>query len=648
MSETNFKDIVRRVKEETDLVELIGQSVSLKRVGNSFTACCPFHKEKTPSFKVHPDKGFFFCFGCGAKGSAIDYVMRTENLEFIEATEKLATALGLALPKSSPEDRARRDEVEEKRHAILSANEAATKWFRAVLKKKLNPIANAYLPERGLGEELVEQFQIGATPDSWDGLKQHLINLGFSEGLLVESGLCRQSESGRVYDAFRNRLMFPIHDVNGRPIAFGGRQLVKDENSGKYINSQETELYKKGHHLYALDIARDAIMKAGYAILCEGYMDVIMAHAHGFNQAVASLGTALTPMQARLLKRFASKTFFLYDGDLAGRDNMLKGGIPLLAAGFDTRVVILPEGDDPDTFLRRDGHDALKERLNTAPEFFDWAMDVHDGKVDLATLAGQAEFTELMAPIINALKNDVMREGALKRLLERLGGLPREAVTRILKKHRQDQERREERSDYPQSPASRTTSGEQDEEAPTARRLPHQMVDPLERSLLKLMIESNEALETARSNLRHEWITDRRLEGWIFYFRDSGGYAKTLIEEIEFLDEQPGDGTILFSVMAWELSASKDAAASMQEILLRLQERHQQAHTREILGMLDDPALTDQDRERILTVFHMEHRTRLKESSRHLRTRDAAARRHRLGGNLEKPGTPPINQQGNP
>lgn len=647
MSKDDFKEVVRRVKEETDLVELIGQTVPLKRTGRSFTACCPFHQEKTPSFHVHPDRGFYFCFGCGAKGSAIDFVMRRENLEFLEATEKLANALGLEIPRGTPEDKIKRDEREERRRAILSANEAATKWFRGVLEKRLNPLANDYLPQRGLGDDLVESFQIGATPDAWDGLKEHLQRLGFSEDILIDSGLCRQAESGRIYDVFRNRLMFPIHDVNGRPIAFGGRQLVKDEKSGKYINSQETELYTKGHHLYALNIARESILKAGYAILCEGYMDVIMAHAHGFTQAVASLGTALTLQQARLLKRFASRTYFLYDGDLAGRDNMLKGGLPLLSAGFDTRVVVLPEGEDPDSYLRNQGPEALKALIDSAPEFFDWAMDCHGRKVDLATLAGQAELVERMAPIVNSLRNDVMRESAIHRLLQRLGGLPREAITRILQKQRKEEQRREDRAiSYSQDGGTSDST----EQATGSQRLPHQLIDPLERSLLKLMIEHGEALEIARLNLRPEWITDRRLEGWIFYLRDTMGPAAKLLHEVEFLDSPPGDGSVLYSVMAWEVPETKNPEASIRELLLRLHERHQQALTHDILATLDSPTLSEEDRERTLRFFHNEHRARLRDTSRHLRTRDWAARQTRYGRNETKdPQTPPSNPpQGNP
>lgn len=643
MSDDNFRDIIQRIKDDVDIVDLVGSSVALKRAGNSFKGTCPFHQEKTPSFHVVPSKRIFYCFGCGAKGSVIDWVMRTENMEFREAAEKLARQVGIELPDASPVDRARRDAAEEKRRDILAANEKALQWFRNNLAKNRNPLASAYLPERGLENDMVEAFAIGAAVDAWDGLKNYLFSLGFSENLLVEAGLCKRSETGRVYDVFRNRLIFPIIDVNGRPVAFGGRRLSQ-EDPAKYLNSPETELYHKGRHLYAINVAKDAIIKAGHAILCEGYMDVIMAHAHGHREAVASLGTALTAQQARLLKRFASRTYFLYDGDHAGRDAMLKGGIPLLAAGFDTRVILLPVADDPDTFLRREGGAALHEKMESAPEFFDWALDLHAAAVDSGSLAGQAELAERMAPIINALKNDVMREGAIMRLLHRLGGLPRDALTRILARQRQEQERRETQ---PIFGTGEREAPSNEEYAPAHGALPHERLDPLEKNLLKLMLDSKEALELARGSIRHEWITDRRLEGWIFHLLDSHEYVEKLLNDAELGPSLPGDRAVLYSIMAWDLPGIESPQSAMREMILRLHERHQQALTSDILAMLDKPGLTDEERARILTVYHMEHRARIRESSRFLRTKDSAARRRRLGGAFAPPEPPQPPPSGN-
>ncbi|CAN5179226.1 hypothetical protein BH09SUM1_BH09SUM1_27680 [soil metagenome] len=624
----NLKDVIRQVKEATDMVEFIGRTVTLKKAGNSYRGSCPFHKEKTPSFHVIPGKQIFHCFGCGVGGSIIDYVMKSERLEFIDALESLARPLNIEIPKSRPEDRAARDAEQQAAASVQTANAEALAWFRQNLLEGRNKLASDYLPERGLTEDLSEIFQLGAAPDAWEGLKQHLMRGGFSEGLLVDAGLCVRSESGRVYDRFRNRLIFPIFDVNGKVCGFGGRQLVKEENSPKYLNSAETVLYKKSNMLYALNLAKKEIEKSGYAILCEGYMDVIMAHAHGHPQAVASLGTALTPQQARLLKRFANRTYFLYDGDAAGQKAMLRGGEPLLEAGFDTRVISLPMEDDPDTFLRRDGKDALTKLIEGADEYIDYALRAHESGLNMTTLAGQAELVERMATIIAAIKNDVMREGAIQRLLRRLGGLPREAILRILRKKESAGGRRDEVTPGQRHPDA--ISGSQSGPVPDApsRAMPRQ--DPLETSLLKIMLESAEALRFARIRLRHEWITDSRLEGWIFYLTDNEGYAQTLLDDAEASGEEPGPHDVIPAVLAMEIPTTARGEHTAQEILLRLHERHQQVLTHDLLALIDQKALAEEDAERLLKAFSNENRIRIQGAGKHLRTKDSHARRPRI------------------
>ena len=373
----SIKDIARQVKDQADIVAIVGRHVPLKKAGTSYRACCPFHKEKTPSFHVVPAKGIFHCFGCGAGGSAIDFVMRTERMEFMEALRLLAGELGIEIPApGGPQDEEARDAAEKHRRSLQSAMEFALDWFRGNLTSRRNAVAADYLEQRGIAPEIAEAFQLGAALDGWAHLADAARAKGFSEELLTEADLCiRHEQRGTVYDRFRHRLIFPIFDHRGRPIAFGGRQLADDPTSGKYINSAETSLYKKGRTLYALNVAQKAISDSGHAILTEGYMDTVMAHQFGFPQAVASLGTALTPEQARLLKRYANRVYFLYDGDAAGQKAMLRAGESLLGAGFDARVIILPAEDDPDTFLRREGPEALRGKFENAREYFDFALE---------------------------------------------------------------------------------------------------------------------------------------------------------------------------------------------------------------------------------------------------------------------------------
>lgn len=590
-------DIVRRIKDAADIVAVVGRVVTLKKAGATYKGLCPFHQEKTPSFNVVPAKGIFHCFGCGVGGSVIDFVMKTERLEFREALERLAHETGIELPSFRQQSREEKDAETRQREAVQQANEEALKWLRRNLLEGRNRRASEYLPERGISAEMSERFQLGAATDEWDGLKNHLLRLGFSEDLLADAGLCVQADSGRLYDRFRNRLIFPILDANGRVSGFGGRQLVEETNSPKYLNSAETILYKKSNMLYALNLAKQEIVKSGFAILCEGYMDVLMAHAHGFPQAVASLGTALTMPQARLLKRFANRTYFLYDGDSAGQKAMLRGGEPLLEAGFDTRVIALPPEHDPDSFLRKEGAEALQRMMGGAEEFFDYALRLHAATVDLNLLAGQAELAERMAPVINVLQGDVMREAGIARLLKKLGGLPREAVTRILKRARTDVRTEAE--------APARTAGE----AEVSSIFPG--IHMLDLSLLKLMVEVPDALEYFRMNLRHEWVIDPKLEGWIFYLLDHEGFARTLLDHAEATSEFPGEQQVMMRVLAWDRPVGANAQAAAEEILWRLHERHQLALTRELLGMIDQKSLGEEEANRILAAYHHEHRQRL-------------------------------------
>ncbi len=627
-----LREAVRLIKERADIVEIIGRVVPLKRLGASFKACCPFHAEKTPSFNVLPARGRYHCFGCGAGGNAIDFVMAHERLEFIEAVEKLCKEVGIEMPtrRFDPKDGPERDAEAKLRQAAQAANEEALAFYRGILLEGRNRMASDYLPERGITEELSEKFQLGAALEGWDTLRQHMNRAGFSDGLLVEAGLCVKSERGGVYDRFRNRLIFPIFDQNGRVCGFGGRQLTKDENSPKYLNSAETVLYRKSNMLYALNLARPSIEKSGYAILCEGYMDVIMAHAYGYEQAVASLGTALTPSQAKLLKRFASKAFFLYDGDSAGQKAMLRGGESLLAAGLDTRTITLSPEDDPDTFLRREGAAALRPMMDDAREFFDFAMGAHAATLDIETLAGQAELVERLAPIVNAMRNEVMREMAVARMLKKLPGLPREALLSILTRKKAETEKREEQMRGGSAAPERPLFVPDEESRPDGAPPP---LDGMERGLLKLMLESAAALGIVRSQLQYDWITDRRLAPWIFHFYDHPGYAETLLDEMDLGGEYPGDRVIVNGILAWDTSIGEDAEASATQLLRRLHERHQKTLAQALLRMIDEHEVSGEAANRLLSALHHENKSRVEHSSRHLRTYDykgLTARRGRL------------------
>jgi len=352
-------DVKRDVLAATDLVALIGAATALKKTGRSWKGLCPFHNEKTPSFHVHPEKGFYYCFGCGAKGDAISFVRETERLEFAEAVAYLARRAGVALPVRKSGTRV--DRAKETRTAEALA--AAAAFFRYALRRHAGALA--LLEKRGLSEEEAVGFGIGAAPDSWDALKTTLSGR-FAEETLLESGLLQKSpETGRVYDRFRNRVTIEIHDARGEVLGFGARSL--GDEMPKYLNSPETSRFSKGKLLYGLDRAKEAIRKHDTAIIVEGYFDRIALARAGCENTVASMGTALTPAQADLLARHAATVIAAYDGDPAGIAASYKAFPLLLARGISVKHLVLPGGHDPDSYLAAAGAEALRAAVEGAP-----------------------------------------------------------------------------------------------------------------------------------------------------------------------------------------------------------------------------------------------------------------------------------------
>jgi DNA primase len=353
------------LKSRVALSDVVGRKVKLRKgPRGEFSGLCPFHNEKTPSFTVSDDKGFYHCFGCGAHGSAFDFVMNTENITFPEAVEQLAGQVGMEVPKSSPAaaEAARRSAT---LHEVM---EKATAWFAEQLRGSAGGEARDYLKRRGLSADAIGTFRLGLAPNGRTGLKDALLARGATEAQLVETGLVvKPEDGGATFDRFRNRVMFPIFDSRGRVIAFGGRAL--GEARAKYLNSPETGLFHKGRTLYGLFQARQAIRDAGSAIVTEGYMDVIALADGGFAHAVAPLGTALTEEQIALLWRFAPEPVVCLDGDAAGRRAAVAAAeraLPLLRPGLSLRFATLPDGEDPDSLIRARGADAMRQVLDAA------------------------------------------------------------------------------------------------------------------------------------------------------------------------------------------------------------------------------------------------------------------------------------------
>jgi DNA primase len=355
---------IEELRNRLSIASVVGRRVRLQKRGRDHVGLCPFHNEKSPSFTVSEDKGFFHCFGCGAHGDVVGFVMRSEGLAFPEAVERLAGEAGLAVPQTSPEER-HRAEQQASQHAVL---EAAAAWFEAQLQAATGRVALDYLRQRGLQDETIARFRLGFAPDARTSLKDALMKQGIGETQLLENGLIIRPEDGRpTYDRFRGRVMFPIADRRGRVIAFGGRILAEGEP--KYLNSPETPLFHKGRTLYGLAQAARAARDGGEIIVCEGYMDVIALAQAGFAAAVAPLGTALTEEQMVELWRHAAEPVLCFDGDSAGQRaaaRAVERALPLLQPGKSLRFALLPAGDDPDTLVRGQGAAVMREVLDQA------------------------------------------------------------------------------------------------------------------------------------------------------------------------------------------------------------------------------------------------------------------------------------------
>lgn len=365
-----FEDeFIEKIKDSTDIVAVVGEYVQLKKAGSSWKGLCPFHREKSPSFIVSPNRGSFHCFGCGKGGNVLTFLMAVENLPFPEAVKTLAQKAGIPLPKVEHDEAT--DERERERARIWAINESAAKFFQAHLNSAEGSSARAYLQKRGLSESDCLALGLGWAPAGWETLKHAALKSGYKPEEMVVAGLLvKNEEKGSIYDKFRDRVIFPVRDTFGRILAFGGR--IMGDGEPKYLNSPETIVFKKGECLYLLDAAREKIREKGTTLVVEGYFDAIALHLHGFQNAVATLGTALTRDHARLLKRYAPEVVVLYDADAAGQAAAKRGIEPLLSEGLRTRVLTLPDAKDPDEYLQKHPKEDLAALVENAPDFFRW------------------------------------------------------------------------------------------------------------------------------------------------------------------------------------------------------------------------------------------------------------------------------------
>ncbi len=408
------QDFIDDLIARADIVEVVGRRVQLKKAGREFKACCPFHDEKTPSFTVSPAKGFYHCFGCGAHGTAIGFLMEYDHMSFIEAVEHLASTMGVDVPRNESDRPARRYDE------LFSLMDTIARHWQGCLRD--SQAAVDYLKDRGIDGSTAKRFGIGYAPDGWSNVLDKFGKSDEAIERLLATGLIIRKDNGQHYDRFRDRIMFPIRDARGRSIGFGGR--VMGDGEPKYLNSPETVLFHKGRELYGLYEARQALRNIEQLVVVEGYMDTVALARHGIDFAVATLGTATTGDHLNRLFRLTDKVCFAFDGDRAGRQaawRALENALPQIREGRQVRFVFLPDGHDPDSYVNENGADAFVALLDAGMPLSDFLIEELRGQVDMQSVDGRARLAELARPLVNRIPAGVYRELLLESLADAVG-----------------------------------------------------------------------------------------------------------------------------------------------------------------------------------------------------------------------------------
>lgn len=566
------EDIIRELRERADIVAVIGRHVSLRKAGRNHKGLCPFHQEKTPSFNVNPDKGFFYCFGCQQKGDVFSFLMEYEGRSFFEAAEALAEWTGVQIPEpeSGPAARGQRSE----RAQMLEVNELAAGFFRLGLQSgKGGEAGRRYLDERGIGDAVAEAFRLGYAPDQWTGLVEYLRQRGASLALAEKVGLIApRPRAGGHYDRFRDRLMCPVTVPGGSVTGFSGR-LIAGQEGAKYINSPESAIYKKSKLLFGLEQARAGFRRAGRAIVVEGNFDVLALHQAGYDETVAPLGTSLTAEQADQLRRLVPKVVLLYDGDEAGRAATLKALTTLVAADLDVEIAEIPAGEDPDTVLKERGSAALEGILTRAVPAIEYFIDDAWQRAGRSS-DGRARALAEIAPIVKNVRLDTKRDLIADTVAKRLG-VEAQVVWRAIR-----------RGGKEPTPASSGANA-----AAPGSQVPESAGPPPreELAVLQILADHPRVLDEAERLGVFSLLTDRRL-------RDMYSAARAGAPVLSALSED-ASGEIATRVLAGDYATLADpeqtlreAVANIRRIRRRneLRRRHEQ-HTREADRQKGDP-----------------------------------------------------------
>lgn len=490
------QNILDQIQDRVDIVEVIGNYITLKRTGRNFKALCPFHHEKTASFVVNPDKQIYHCFGCGEGGNVFGFVMKFERLDFPETVKMLAKKAGVEVPAVTERTASSQTDY------LYKINELAGNYYHDILQKSPQALlARDYLTKRGIKSETVEKFKLGFALDLWDGFLNYARGKGIKEAALEKNGLVLPGKERGYYDRFRGRLIFPIFNVKGQPVAFGARVL--DKSLPKYINSPETPVYIKGYHLYGLNFAAEHIRNKDFCLIVEGYLDLITPYEAGFKNIVASLGTSLTIEQVKLIKRYTKNVVMVYDPDSAGEAATLRGLDLFIEEEMMVKVITLAPGLDPDDFIKQKGEKAFEEMINKALDLFDYKLGLLAAKYNIKDLVQKSKVVGEMLPTIAKIPNAVLKSGYIKRLAQRLS-VGEDDLLSELKKVKKD---------YSYIP-----------QAQEAKAKTQTVIPPAEKILASLMLEDSVTISVVKSNLNVDDFSHAKI--------------KKVVQKLFELDEQ--------------------------------------------------------------------------------------------------------------
>lgn len=518
--DTDFQSFIDEVILKNDIVDIISEYTTLKRTGNNMMGLCPLHNDKkSPSLSVSPDKQIFHCFGCGAGGTVIHYIQAQMNLDFMDALRYLAERAHLEMPTTKGGDRKKSLANSKKRERIYMVNIESARYFHESLSKPVGSIGLKYLHDREISNTTIKKFGIGYAPEGWNNLINYLREKGYTENDMYDAGVIKRRDNGTFYDAFYDgRVIFPIIDVRGNVIGFGGRIIEGKSDAPKYWNTPETLVFKKKENLFGLNIAKDS--KKDKLLIMEGYMDVISLHQNGFPNAVASLGTAFTPEQARLIKRYSARAVLCYDNDEAGKKATIRSGDILTKSDVKVRVLSVTEGKDPDDFIRTKGPELFGVQIEKAETFIDYKIESAKSKYDLNNIEDQLDFLDEVSKILADIKNSAQRDLYITRVAERLKITPESLRTGVNNiEHKQNNlSRRREQIKTQRAQENRARSSgikPKDREIYNAEQMMLGLMT--NEQILSLVIESGLRPEDFDKSNIHT-----RLAGYIFELYDSG------------------------------------------------------------------------------------------------------------------------------